>query len=92
MHNDTQFAIIQMRDTRFYQGESKMRDKEGLTPREKAYARAEKVLANHIETLESDGELYDMYNSRFDKDFLKQLKKIANKMARTIGADENFAV
>jgi len=69
-----------------------MRDKEGLTPREKAYARAEKVLANHIETLESDGELYDMYNSRFDKDFLKQLKKIANKMARTIGADENFAV
>jgi len=69
-----------------------MRDKEGLTPREKAYARAEKVLANHIETLESDGELYDMYNSRFDKDFLKQLKKIANKMARTVGADENFAV
>ena len=69
-----------------------MRDKEGLTPQEKAYARAEKVLANHIKTLESDGELYDMYNSRFDKDFLKQLKKIANKMARTVGADENFAV
>jgi len=69
-----------------------MRDKEGLTPREKAYVRAEKVLANHIETLESDGELYDMYNSRFDKDFLKQLKKIANKMARTVGAEENFAV
>ena len=69
-----------------------MRNKYGHTPREQAYLRAEAVLGNHIKTLESDGELYDIHNSRFDKDFLKQLKKIANKMARTIGADENFAV
>ena len=69
-----------------------MRNHHGHPPREEAYLLAEAVLGNHIKRLESDGELYGMYNSRFDKDFLKQLKKIANKMARTVGADENFAV
>ena len=68
-----------------------MRNEYGLTPREQAYLGTEALVGNYIKAVEADA-IDDIFSSRFKKDYLKQLKKIANKMARTIGADENFVV
>lgn len=68
-----------------------MRNHYGHTPREEAHLRVEALVGNYIKALETDA-IDDIYSSRFKKDFLKHLKKIANRMARTVGADENFVV